>query len=180
MRKMRVALFLIIALLMITTLAACDGFTNTPNINEEEKEDNSNSDNTPILAESTPKITQSEDDNTMYLHIGEQLLTATFADNSSVEALKELLAAGDITINMSDYGGFEKVGSIGSNLPTNDVRITSESGDLILYLGNQLVIFYASNTWSYTRLGKINDVTQDELKDILGRGDVTVTLSLNQ
>jgi hypothetical protein len=105
-------------------------------------------------------------------------LTATLVDNSSTEALKELLAAGDITIDMSDYGGFEKVGSIGSNLPTNNVQITSEPGDLILYQGNQLVIFYAPNTWSYTRLGKINDVTQTELRSILGTGNVTVTLSL--
>jgi hypothetical protein len=114
----------------------------------------------------------------MYLHIGENVLSATFADNTSAEALKELLAAGDITIDMSDYGGFEKVGNIGSSLPTNDVRITSEPGDLILYQGNQLVIFYASNSWSYTRLGRINDVTQAELRNILGTGNVTVTLSL--
>jgi hypothetical protein len=126
----------------------------------------------------THPSTQSEDNNIMYLHIGERVLTATFADNSSAEALKKLLAAGDITINMSDYGGFEKVGSLGTNLPTNNVSITSEPGDLILYQGNQLVIFYAPNTWSYTRLGKINNVTHEELRTILGSGNVTVTLSL--
>jgi hypothetical protein len=116
----------------------------------------------------------------MYLHIGDRTLTATLVDNSATEALKELLAAGNITIDMSDYGGFEKVGSIGSNLPTSNVQITSEPGDLILYQGNQLVIFYEPNSWSYTRLGKINNVTQNELKTILGNGNVTVTLSLTQ
>jgi hypothetical protein len=120
------------------------------------------------------------EENIMYLHIGEQAFTATLANNSSVVALRELLEVGDISIDMSDYGGFEKVGSIGSNLPTNDVRITSEPGDLILYQGNSLVIFYAPNTWSYTRLGKINDITQDELKNVLGSGNVTITLSLDK
>jgi flavodoxin len=118
--------------------------------------------------------------NTLYLHIGNEVLTATLSENTSTEALKELLASGNVTINMRDYGGFEKVGSLGTNLPTNDVRITSEPGDLILYQGNQLVIFYAPNSWSYTRLGKINDVTQNELINILGSGNVTVTLSLTR
>jgi hypothetical protein len=175
-RKRFVALLLNIAtltivLLMITMLAACDGSTNTPNISENDP---------PSTAIPAQTSTPSEGYNFMYLHIGENVLSATFADNSSAEALKELLAAGDITIDMSDYGGFEKVGRIGSSITTNDVRITAESGDLILYQGNQLVIFYASNTWSYTRLGKINDVTQTELRNILGTGNVTVTLSLNQ
>jgi hypothetical protein len=119
------------------------------------------------------------DSNTIYLHIGSDVLTVTLLENTSTDALKELLAAGNIMINMSDYGGFEKVGSIGTNLPRNDVRITSEPGDVILYQGNQLVIFYAPNTWSYTRLGKINDVTQAELRSILGSENVTVTLSFN-
>jgi hypothetical protein len=99
-------------------------------------------------------------------------------ENPSVVALKELLAEGNITIEMSDYGGFEKVGSLGRSLPRNDTRITSEPGDLILYQGNSFVIFYSPNTWSYTRLGKINDVSQDELRRILGSGNVTITLSL--
>jgi flavodoxin len=123
---------------------------------------------------------QSIQDNIMYLHIGERVLTATMVDNSTVAALRELLVAGDITIDMSDYGGFEKVGGLGTRLPTSDVRITSEPGDLILFSGNQFVILYAPNTWSYTRLGKINDITQDELRAVLGSGNVTVTLSLNQ
>jgi hypothetical protein len=123
-------------------------------------------------------VTSDTHSNTLYLQVGETIFTATLVDNSSTEALKKLLAQGPITIDMRDYGGFEKVGSIGTNLPTNDERITSEPGDLILYQGNSLVIFYAANKWSYTRLGKINDITQDELKSILGDANVTVTLSL--
>ena len=74
------------------------------------------------------------------------------------------------------YGGFEQVGSIGTGLPRNDVQTTTAAGDIVLYSGNQLVIFYGSNSWSYTRLGKITDKDKDELKDLLGNGDVTVTI----
>jgi hypothetical protein len=116
----------------------------------------------------------------MYLHIGERVLTATLSENSSVAALMELLAAGSVTIDMQDYGGFEKIGNIGANLPQNNERITTEPGDLMLFQGNTLAIFYQPNSWSYTRLGRINDLTQDELISILGRGNVTVTLSINQ
>ena len=113
---------------------------------------------------------------TMKIIIGNRELTATLVQNSSTEALRELLRAGPITINMRDYGNMEKVGSFGRSLPTNDERITTEPGDLILYQGNQFVIYYAPNTWSFTRLGKINGVTQAELINVLGEGNVTVIL----
>jgi len=112
------------------------------------------------------------------IKIGDKTLTATLAENSSAAALKELLSENDITINMSDYGNFEKVGSLGTSLPRNDEHITTEPGDLILYQGNNITIYYDTNTWNFTRLGKIDNVTQTELKQILGSGDVTVTLSL--
>ena len=121
--------------------------------------------------------TEKTGDNIMYLHINNTTLTATLVDNSSTKALKELLAKGSIKIEMSDYGNMEKVGSFGTTLPTNDERITTDPGDLILYQGNSFVIYYAPNTWSFTRLGKINNVTQEELKKTLGNGNVTVTLS---
>jgi hypothetical protein len=114
----------------------------------------------------------------MKIIIGSRELTATLAQNSSTEALKELLKSGPITINMRDYGNMEKVGGLGKSLPTNDERITTEPGDLILYQGNASVIYYSPNTWTFTRLGKINDVTQEELKKALGEGDVTVTLEV--
>ncbi len=126
------------------------------------------------------KLTEENNmNNQIKIKVGDKILTATLAENSSAEALKELLSENDITINMSDYGNFEKVGSLGTSLPTNDERITTEPGDLILYQGNSITIYYDKNTWSFTRLGKIDDVTQSELKEILGEGDVTVTFSLN-
>ncbi len=112
------------------------------------------------------------------LTINNQVLTAELANNTSAEALVELLQDGPLTINMRDYEKMEKVGSVGTSLPTNNEQITTEAGDLILYMGNALVIYYAPNSWNFTRLGKIQNVTADELKEILGDGDVTVTLSL--
>ena len=76
------------------------------------------------------------------------------------------------------YGGFEQVGSIGSSLPTNDKQMTTTSGDIVLYSSNQIVIFYGSNSWSYTKLGKITNKTDDELSELLGNGNVSITLSL--
>ena len=83
-----------------------------------------------------------------------------------------------ITIKMQDYGNMEKVGSLGRSFPRNDEQITTQAGDIILYQGNALVIYYASNSWNFTRLGKIDNISANELKDILGKGNVTVTLSL--
>ena len=114
----------------------------------------------------------------LYLTIGETTFEAEFADNSSVEALEDLLSDAPLTLQLHDYGNFEKVGSLGHNLPRNDEPITTEAGDLILYQGNQLCVYYAENSWNFTRLGKIPNVTSDELKAALGTGDVTVTLSL--
>ena len=118
--------------------------------------------------------------NMIIITIEDSELTATLVDNSSVDALKAALSEGPITINMRDYGSMEKVGSLGRDLPRNDVQITTEAGDLILYQGSMFVIYYAPNSWNFTRLGKINDVTAEELLQILGNGDVTVTLSLPQ
>ena len=116
----------------------------------------------------------------MKLTIGDTVLVATLVENSSVDALKEALSEGPITVNMRDYGSMEKVGSLGMDLPRNDEQITTEAGDIILYQGNALVIYYAPNSWSFARLGKIDGVTAKELRKILGDGSVSITISLPQ
>lgn len=132
--------------------------------------------------ESTPAetagSTEHMEDNTMKITAGDVAFTATLADNSSVEALKELLAEGPLMINMSDYAGMEKVGLIGTSLPRNDEQISTGAGDIILYQGNSLVIYYDTNSWDFTRIGKIEGVTGEELLEAFGNGDVTVTFSL--
>ena len=112
------------------------------------------------------------------IQVGKKVFKAKLADNSSAKELAKKLAKKPITIFMQDYGGFEKVGDFGFNMVTNDKHITTEPGDLVLYEGDQLVIFYGKNSWSYTKLGKIQNVTAKELKAALGNGDVKVTLSL--
>lgn len=114
----------------------------------------------------------------MKITAGDTSFTATLADNSSVEALKELLAEEPLTIHMSDYAGMEKVGPIGTSLPRNDEQISTGAGDIILYQGNSLAIYYDTNSWDFTRIGKIEGVTGEELLEAFGDGDVTVTFSL--
>ena len=109
---------------------------------------------------------------------GNHTLTATLADNSSAKAFAELLSNGPVTVNMQDYGNFEKVGDLPSSLPRNDTSITTEPGDIILYQGNKITIYYNTNSWSFTRLGKVEGVTQAELKKILGKGNVTAVFTL--
>ena len=123
--------------------------------------------------------TKKVSEDTMKLQIGKNTFTAELAQNSSAEALKELLEKGPVTIEMRDYANMEKVGPLGTSLPRNDEQITTEAGDIILYQGNAIVIYYAPNSWNFTRLGKINDVTQEELKKALGKGNVSVTFSID-
>ena len=118
-----------------------------------------------------------KEDAAMRLMIGETEVPVTWEENASVEALREIASEGALKIQMSMYGGFEQVGSLGMSLPRSDTRITTAPGDVILYSGNQMVVFYGSNTWAYTRLGHITDQTTQELTHLLSNGDVTITLS---
>ena len=120
---------------------------------------------------------EEEEEPMMQMKINDTPVTVAWEDNESVSALKEL-AANDLTIQMSMYGGFEQVGSIGQRLPSSDVQTSTSSGDIVLYSSNQLVVFYGSNSWAYTRLGHITDKTSEEMRTLLSNGDVTITLSM--
>ena len=109
---------------------------------------------------------------------GNHTIAATLADNSSAVAFYELLQKGDVTVKMHDYGNFEKVGSLPKSLPRNDKQITTEPGDIILYQGNQITIYYDVNSWNFTKLGKVEGKNQEDLKQILGKGDVTAVFSV--
>lgn len=123
-----------------------------------------------------PKEGTTVDTHTFYLTVEGVTFPATFADNQGAEALADLLTDGPLTLSLEDYGGFEKVGSLGQSLPTSNTHISTQSGDIVLYQGNQIVLFYGSNSWSYTPLGQVTDLTG--WQEALGHGDVTVTLSL--
>ena len=113
----------------------------------------------------------------MKLMIGDTKVSVQWEDNESVEALKELVTEAPVTIQMSMYGGFEQVGSLETSLPRNDVQTTTQAGDIVLYSGNNIVIFYDSNSWAYTRLGHI-ELSSSEMQELLSHGDVTVKLSV--
>lgn len=113
----------------------------------------------------------------LVIEIGNRTFSAELEANSSADALKEHLSAQPLELTLSDYGGFEKVGELPWSLPVNDSEITTEPGDIILYQGNKLSIYYNENTWSLTRLGRLN-AGRDELIEALGDGDVTVRLWL--
>ena len=115
-----------------------------------------------------------EEETSMVLMIGDTEVPVTWEDNASVEELKTLAGNG-LMISMSMYGGFEQVGSIGQSIARDDEQITTSSGDIVLYSGDQIVIFYGSNSWAYTKLGKI-DLSEGEMTSLLSNGDVTITL----
>ena len=116
----------------------------------------------------------------IYAHIGSNVLTIKPENNSSAKAFVDLLRKSDLTVEMHDYGNFEKVGSIGSSLPRNDKSITTKPGDVILYQGNQITIYYDVNSWNFTKLGEVQGIEPSELKAILGDSNVSVRFSLTK
>ena len=142
-----------------------------------ESDESTASESAASAAEETDHSTDEKTENIgMQLTIGDKKVTVEWEDNASVNALMELCSEEPLTIQMSMYGGFEQVGSIGTSLPRDDMQTTTNAGDIVLYSGNQIVVFYGSNSWAYTRLGKITGLSAGELKELLGNGDVTITI----
>ncbi len=131
-------------------------------------------------AEDTPEISDQEEPNMnqITLTFNGHTYPATLEDNSSAQALVQLIRdnGGAMTVRMNEYGGWEKVGSLGQTLPSSDVQTTTDPGDFVLYSSDQIVLFYGSNSWAYTRLGRLDDPAG--LKEALGGGDVDVTFQL--
>ena len=128
----------------------------------------------PVSAQEESTTEETHVSKTLTLTINGREVPVTWENNDSVTALSELSSDG-LTVNMSMYGGFEQVGSLGSSIPRNDKQTSTSYGDIVLYQGNQIVIFYGSNSWSYTRLGRIN-LSRSEMTDLLSDGDVTINL----
>ena len=151
MKKILTALLLIISFVLV----GCNSNNSTNN--------STSSENT-IISDVEDKI--------LKLYIDDINIDVTWENNASVNALKELET---ITVNMHQYGGFEQVGSIGKTITSNDKQITTNPGDIVLYSSNQIVIFFGSNTWSYTKLGHLN-LNQDELNNLLDKESVVVRI----
>ncbi len=132
------------------------------------------SDGKPEQEESKEKVEVMDE---LFLSVGDKRLSVEWEDNESVDTLKDLAGSG-MKIDMAMYGGFEQVGSIGTSLPRNDIQMTTSPGDIVLYSGNRIVIFYGSKSWAYTKLGKITGLNERELEDTFGNSDVTIGLSV--
>jgi len=152
-------------------MSACSGNTISSG-------DNQNAVTEISTSENVERESSEERDSTMIMKIGDTKVNVEWEDNQAVEALRDMAKDGNVTIQMSMYGGFEQVGSIGQSLPRDDKQTTTSSGDIVLYSGNQMVVFYGSNSWSYTRLGHISDKDEAEMADLLSNGDVTITISM--
>ena len=109
------------------------------------------------------------------MQVGDTRLTVRLEDNEAARAFAALMP---LTVQMSGYGGFEQVGALGTALPAEDAQTTTSPGDIVLYNGDSVVVFYGSNTWAYTRLGHVEGASPDELAAILGAGDIEATFSL--
>lgn len=162
----RKAVFLLIGVSLIC-LAGCGNRNTSVTESEVEKE--------AAVIENSDDV---EVEEIMVMNINGTVVPVTWEDNNSVKELSNLAKTG-LEISMSMYGGFEQVGSIGSSIARDDKQTTTEPGDIVLYSGNQLVVFYGSNSWAYTKLGKI-ELFEDELTNILSNGDVTITLSVEK
>ena len=174
------------ALLLALTLSACGaGDSAAPGKAPEAEAAAETALPQPPAEEKTPAVGQTEtvektgEELTVFkMKIGDTAVAVDWEENEAVEALKELCRAEPLTIELSMYGGFEQVGPIGARLPSSDVQTTTRAGDIVLYSSNQMVVFYGSNSWAYTRLGHISDQSAEDMAALLGHGDVSVTLWL--
>lgn len=168
----------VFVLILVAVLCGCGG---------KSSETTAQSDETTAVSQESPEnedatdvndVQPEEKDEEMKLlvTVNDNKFTATLENNAAVNDLVELLKQESITVNLSDYSGFEKVGSLGHTLTTENSQMTTRRGDIVLYNANQVVMFYGSNSWSYTKLAHIDDLTGWEKK--LGKGDVTVTFEL--
>ena len=161
----------IVGIVMLCTVLCACGHSNESSVNE------SKTDSEAITNVAGAENAQ-KDGKTMVMKIGETTVPVLWEENASVRELAGLAEEG-LSISMSKYGGFEQVGAIGKSISRDDRRITTAPGDIVLYSGNQLVVFYGSNTWEYTRLGKI-ELSEEELKNLLGNSDVTITIGMEE
>ena len=194
MRKIIITIILVIAFFVLMYFVSKNNNkeisdslgTNNSNSIEIANNTSSNLENTNLI-EKQEKIENNtfnenkvEDMGRIYIKVNNQILDVELEDNSATKELKEKLKNGDIIVEAHEYGGFEKVGDLGFSLPREDTNITTSSGDIVLYQGNQISIFYNSNSWSYTKLGKIQNTSSNELKNVLGNGDVKITFTLSR
>lgn len=187
---MRKWMAVMLAVLLMLSAAACGRKTDSSEadrtstsetegfqIDESEGDGINNSDNSTKKVQNSD-INSGQEDAGMKLQVqvGGSTFTATLENNDAAEAFVEMLEEGPVRIEMGDYSGFEKVGSLGTSLPASNRQMTTQAGDIVLYNSSQIVIFYGSNSWNYTKLAEVDDLSG--WQEALGNGDVPVTFSI--
>ena len=165
MKKKALLLILLSALMLL--LGACGS---------DQTEEQSTEATVPETEEQSTDTKAQETDMEMKLLIDDQEVSVDWENNEAVSALTAQVQEQPLTIDMAMYEDFEQVGELGVSLPTEDTQIETESGDIMLYAGDKIVVFYGQNSWAYTRLGKIKDKNQEEMTELLGQHDITITL----
>ena len=155
--------------IIVLLFAACSSDAASSPTQADSKTTSAQVEKTPATTETSMKLK---------IRVNDTTFTATLAENSSAKAFAEFLTQGDLTLDMHDYGNFEKVADLPQSFPRNDTQIDTDAGDIILYQGKSITIYYDKNSWNFTRLGKIDNVNKTRLKQILGEGNVTVTFSI--
>jgi hypothetical protein len=155
--------------IIVLLFAACSSDAASSPTQADSKTTSAQVEKTPATTETSMKLK---------IRVNDTTFTATLAENSSAKAFAEFLTQGDLTLDMHDYGNFEKVADLPQSFPRNDTQIDTDAGDIILYQGKSITIYYDKNSWNFTRLGKIDNVNKTRLKQILGDGNATVTFSI--
>ncbi len=169
MKRIRKSIIPILIFVLTFTLSAC-GTQPASDVAADDPEETS-----VVTEEQTGAGEEEMMDLTMT--IGGTAVAVKWEENETVKALMEMASEAPVTVQLSMYGGFEQVGDLRKILPRNDVQITTEPGDIVLYSGSNIVLFYGSNSWSYTRLGHITDKSEQEMTKLLGNGDVEIVIS---
>lgn len=185
MKKMKYFIMIILGIALLTGCGSDGGQSvQTETENKSVKEENvtqTSEEETTVEPESgietePEEVVETERIKRMKVQIDRHTFYAALENNDATAELVQMMKNQSIVISMSDYSGFEKVGSLGTTLPGSNSQMTTQAGDIVLYNNNQIVIFYGSNSWSYTKLGHVDDMTGWE--EALGSGDVTVTFSI--
>ena len=172
--KKRLIIVLVIVLSLISSACADKAVTQESGIPEETQQAE-----TGDADAAEEQKTDDEEESRMIemtLKINDEEVNVKWEDNESVRALADLAAKGPVTIDTSLYGGFEQVGGLGITLPSNDVNTTTEPGDIVLYSGSNIVVFFGTNNWAYTKLGHIEDKSGEELRDMLENNNTVMTI----
>jgi len=182
MKKVFLTTILILSLLtMMFALGSCaDPAENaeTQTAESAEQTENQASESNKDTEEANTEVPQGDEEAIdMTLKINDEIVQVKWENNESVKALMKMASENPVVVDMSMYGGFEQVGSLGTTLPSNDQSTKTKPGDIVLYTSDSIVVFYGNNSWAYTRLGHIEDKSKSELQDMLGRGNVTLTIT---